>query len=668
MSLASRQVHLDFHTGKLPYTVGKEFNKSNFQETLQSSHINSITLTGRDHHGWVYYQSQDFIKHPQLGKRDFLKEQIDACHEVGIKAPIYLTAGWDAHSASKHPEWLERQIDGKTYGFEDHNQLEPGWKTLCFNTTYVEYLIAQTKDLLQHFNYKIDGLFYDILWQDQCFCDQCIEKMQKQKLNPESEKDRKNFATETEQRFKDRIVEAVHSVAPECPVVFNEGNITPIIRPNLADYNHLEIESLPGGKWGYQHFPVTVRYAKNLGKEYMGMTGRFHLSWGDFGSYRDEPALEYENFLALIHGAKCSIGDQMYPDGTLSKKAYETIGKVYSKIEMYEKYEQNVEPVCNIGILHPGIIEEGDEQVDIALAGAVNMLNELHLEFAIIDDLMDWNKYELIVLPDKIMLNPRLEKKINEYLKAGGKVIATYQSGLNFETRQFPNNWGLHYEGINDFTPTYFKFTNEKTDFVLHGKGLKVSSKKSANLQVIAEQWLPLYQRNYQHFFGHYQAPIGEKDKKHPAAVGSEQLVYFNYPLFTMYKEQGSTSYKQLLKSGIEYLLKEPGLIKYSNFPTSGDAVLNHQPSQRRLVLGLLNYIPERRSLQGDTIQDVTPLPGVKISINWSKIQQKLGIDGELQSIYSAVSQKNLTRNDKDKFVDAALPIIKGYEFIILNY
>ncbi|MDN6748917.1 MAG: beta-galactosidase, partial [Staphylococcus equorum] len=423
MNLASRQVHLDFHTGKLPYDLGKNFNKTDFQETLQSSHINSITLTGRDHHGWVYYQSQNFIQHPQLGKRDFLKEQVDACHEIGIKAPIYLTAGWDAYSASKYPEWLERQIDGKTYGFEDHNQLEPGWKTLCFNTAYVEYLVTQTKDLLQHFDYQVDGLFYDILWQDQCFCNECICKMQEENLNPENEHDRKKFATETEQHFKDRIVEAIHSVAPECPVVFNEGNITPIIRPNLADYDHLEIESLPGGKWGYQHFPATVRYAKNLGKEYMGMTGRFHLSWGDFGSYRDEPALEYENFLALIHGAKCSIGDQMYPDGTLSKKAYKTIGKVYSEVEKYEQYEQNVESVSNIAIIHPEIVEESDEQVDVALAGAVNILNELHLEFTVVDDLMDWEQYELLILPDKIKLSSKLEKKLDKYIETGGKII-----------------------------------------------------------------------------------------------------------------------------------------------------------------------------------------------------------------------------------------------------
>ena len=40
------------------------------------------------------------------------------------------------------------------------------------------------------------------------------------------------------------------------------------------NYNtHLELESLPTGGWGYDHFPFSARYCQGLGVDYLGMTG-----------------------------------------------------------------------------------------------------------------------------------------------------------------------------------------------------------------------------------------------------------------------------------------------------------------------------------------------------------------------------------------------------------
>lgn len=42
--------------------------------------------------------------HPQL-KFNLLKEEIDAIHAAGAKAPIYITVGWSKKDADEHPEW-----------------------------------------------------------------------------------------------------------------------------------------------------------------------------------------------------------------------------------------------------------------------------------------------------------------------------------------------------------------------------------------------------------------------------------------------------------------------------------------------------------------------------------------------------------------------------------
>lgn len=671
MTLATRQIHLDFHTGNLPFLVGKNFSPQLFQDTLKRSFVNSITLTARDHNGWVYYQSKNYPHHPQLGQRDFLREEVDAAHKIGVQAPLYLTAGWDATSARLHPEWLERKEDGSMYGFEDHGQLEPGWKTLCFNTSYEDYLIGQSVDLLNHFDGKVDGLFYDILWQDPCYCNTCIDLMIRSGFDPNNLEDQKTFAKETEIRFKHHIVSEVHKVYPQCPIVFNEGNITPLVRSNLRDYDHLEIESLPGGAWGYQHFPITVRYAKNLGKEFLGMTGRFHQGWGDFGSYRSLPALEYESFLALIHGAKCSIGDQMYPDGTLSKRAYDEIGQVYQQISKYEGLENNVYPVTNIGVLHTYVLQDGDEQVDPALAGAVNILNELHLQFDIIDDHSDWSRYKIIVFADKIRLNDQLQKLLSAYLEQGGKLLATYQSGLRIDSDEFVSQMNLINDGESQFYPTYYKFCpgyhfDTETEYVLHARGIDIIP--SDNYKVLADQWEPLYQRNFEHYYGHFQAPIGKKDKNHPIAIFSNNIVYISHPLFQMYKQQGSLAYKALIESAINLMIGNDKFIEYENLPTTADVVLNYQPSQNRLVLGMLNYIPRRSSTNIDVVQDVTPIYDIKLKINWKNILQKLGLTKKIKSIVLATTNEKISFTDEHSNIRITVPCINGYEFVVINY
>ena len=66
------------------------------------------------------------------------------------------------------------------------------------------------------------------------------------------------------------------------------------------------------------------------------MTGRFHTSWGDTHSYRNQAALEYECFQMLAQGARCIIGDQLHPRGRLDAAMYEEIGRVYASVEAKE--------------------------------------------------------------------------------------------------------------------------------------------------------------------------------------------------------------------------------------------------------------------------------------------------------------------------------------------
>ena len=144
--------------------------------------------------------------------------------------------------------------------------------------------------------------------------------MQRLGLNPASSPDRQAFAAQVRDTVRRRLFEAGRARVPGAMVFFNSGHVGYEQTINsLEHFTHFELESLPStGQWGYSHYPISVRYVRTLGKPHLGMTGKFHTSWGDFSSFKNQAALEFECFQMLANGAACCIGDQLHPRGRLS--------------------------------------------------------------------------------------------------------------------------------------------------------------------------------------------------------------------------------------------------------------------------------------------------------------------------------------------------------------
>jgi len=154
VALPFRQIHLDFHTSPLIPDVAAEFDPDEFAQTLKDAFVNSVTVFAKCHHGMSYYDTKVGIKHPAL-KRDLLGEMIAACHRYGIRTPVYISVVWDNWAAEHHPEWRQVNREGKFVGAEP---FQAGWRWLCLNTGYADYVAAQTEEVVK--GYEVDGVFF----------------------------------------------------------------------------------------------------------------------------------------------------------------------------------------------------------------------------------------------------------------------------------------------------------------------------------------------------------------------------------------------------------------------------------------------------------------------------------------------------------------------------
>ncbi len=618
-SLNFRQVHLDFHTSEQICEIGKYFDAEEFARTLKIAGVDSVTCFARCHHGMIYYYTNFEAQHPHL-QRNLLREQIEACHRYGIKVPIYITVGWDEFSASRHPEWLERDICGKTYGPGSSEVLDAGWHTLCFNTPYVDYVIAQTEEVLDLFKDDVDGLFFDIVCQDECFCGSCMQDMLKQGYNPELSEDRRMFANMVNNSFKKRMTDAIRAKDSKCTIFYNAGHVGPSIKPTLDMYTHLELESLPSGGYGYEHFPITTRYARNLGLPFVGMTGKFMKSWADFGGFKNPAALEYECFSALALGGGCSIGDQLHPSGKITQATYELIGDVYRQVEKKQPWCKDVVPVTEIGIITPEVVTNGGAfELSDSASGIHRMLSERHYQYDFIDFDMDLSKYRVVALPDIIRLTEEQSIILNKYLQEGGKLLVSYESGMGRQGYDFVvDGMPAVIKGESPFSPDYLVAQEPlckgilATEHVMYERGFELEPMKGA--KVLADVWKPYFERSYKHFCSHFHTPA-ESPAGYPGIVANDNIAYIGYPIFGMYKRHGARVYRDMVVNAIKLLIPDEEKLITTNAPTTADITINYQPKEDRYVLHVLNYIPERRYKSTDTIEDVPLLLNVDVDI-----------------------------------------------------
>jgi hypothetical protein len=673
MALRFRQIHMDFHTSEAIDRVAAEFDPDEFADTLARARVNSVTCFARCHHGWLYYDSRRFpeLIHPTLTRRRLLEEQIEACHRRDIRVPVYTTVNWDHHTAVHHPEWRQVKADGNTYGA---GPLKASFHdSLCLNTPYVDFLKSHVLEILD--SMPVDGLFFDIVVVNDCVCSHCRRDMLTAGINVESPEARIAFSRSINDRFRLEMSELVRTRNRDCSIFYNQGHIGHTGRASAEAFTHYELESLPSGGWGYMHFPLAARYARTLGRDCLGMTGKFHTSWGDFHSYKNKAALEFECFQMLAQNAKCSIGDQLHPNGRIDPFAYELIGSVYRQVEAKEPWCRQARPVVDIGVLHDE--EFTGVRISPSAAGAVRMLQESGHQFDMLDSQSDLAPYKVLILPDHITLAGDLLARVGDFIAAGGKAILSFESGLNPDRSAF----ALDALGVRlrpDPTPTpagtlarneALAPTNDYTDYVRPreslGKGLfetdyatylKGVEIEAAGADVLADAVAPAFNRSWRHFCSHRQAPSsGRVD--YPAVTRRGNIIYFAHPLFKLYGRRAPLWCKIMLQNALDLLLRDP-ILRHDG-PSSILATVNEQSEENRWIVHLLHYIPERRGSDLDTIEDVIPVPDLSLSVRVPK---------PVRSVRTVPRGDRLPHASEGGRTTFTLPVLRGHEMVELQF
>jgi len=654
-----RQVHLDFHTSEAIDNIGKNFSKKQFQEMLIKGHIDSITVFAKCHHGWAYHPTKENEMHPGLDF-DLLGVMIEAAHEINVKTPVYISAGLDEKEARRHPEWLIRDKHDNTNWVKTF--MEPGYHQLCMNSPYLDILISQVKEVVQ--NYDADGIFLDIVGVRTCYCHNCIEDLRKESKDPRDEKVVLELGEKTYANYATRIREAIDEIKPGLPVFHNGGHIRRGRRDLLHMNTHLELESLPTGGWGYDHFPLSARYAQVFGLDFLGMTGKFHTSWGEFGGFKHPNALRYETSLSIANGACCSIGDQLHPEGVMDGATYSLIGKAYKEVEEKEKWCKDVRNIADVALLSVESVSvhsssQGQkEKTGKSDAGAVRMLLEGKFLFDVIDCETEFNGYKVVILPDKIRIDCELKTKLQNYLLNGGKLLATGESGLYSDRNEFAIDLGVTWISENPFKPDYFKPNFElenlgESSFVFYSQGQRVELNGGKEL---GHREDPYFNRDVFTFCSHQHTP-SSMNNGGPGMVESQNGIYIAWNVFEDYATKGSLILRETVLFALKRLLGKKTID--TSLPSQGIVTLQHQEKEGRYINHLLYATPVKRGEAIEVIEDIIPLYNVDVTLE---------IDKKIKHVYLAPQMEKVDFKRDENGVHYTIPKVECHQMVVIEY
>jgi len=614
MQEPNRQIHLDFHTSEHCPEIGAKFDAKQWQEALQLGRVELINIFGKCHHSWCYYPTKVGRMHPNLSF-DLMGAQLEACHQIGVKAPIYITMGWSATDAETHPEWCMRQKDGGivgAWGEVDPEVAKPTfqWKSLCPSGEYHELVMAHAEEICQ--GYPIDGLWFDIYQLPRlCYCDNCRQGMVDAGLDIDSIEDATFWRAHTVREHCQAVRSMIHSYHAEASVYFN--GLTSLDRPENLKFRVFEVntkqdlEDLPTTWGGYDKLPVRAKYFHKEGQPQVAMSGKFHTSWGEFGGFKHPDAIKYEAAMMTAYGVRCNFGDQLHPSGEMDLDTYANIGEAYAYVEQIEGYGIGGVPASNLGLWLTHHLAQDE--------GTARMLMEVQLDYDAVRPGDDLAPFDTIIVPSLACLSDDDAAKLSDYAAGGGKLLVLGEGALDAGKSRFVLPVGAAYVGTGEFDQDYLVVGDAlatslvRSPFLCYEPGLRAKLTSGLALAAIRE---PYFSRTFGKYCGHQNAPYRLQDAAQPGVVRAGNIVWCAHPLDRLYYKHGARVHRQLFENALRLLHTAP--MASANLPSAGRISLLHQPDQRRYVLHLL-YGPPMQRGRCSVIEDLVPLNGVEVMV-----------------------------------------------------
>ena len=446
-----RRILVDMHIPDWDPEFLSRLDPNRYVDLMQEGGATCAMVYANSHVGLCYYPTRTGNVHSGLVSRDFFGEVVELCHRRGLAVVAYYSLIFNNRAYIEHPGWRINTLTG--LGLPDKDR----YGTCCPNSPYRDFALAQTEEICSQ--YDCEGIFFDMtFWPGVCYCQHCIARYRKEEgIEPPyiidwNNPDWMRFQHARERwmkEFADVITGRVKSINPTMTVTHQFSSILADWRWGVSFDRADDCDYLSGDFYGgstQQSIVCKAFYSLSKNRPFEFHTSRC-LDLHDHVTMKSLERMENQAFMAQAHGSAFQFIDAVDPDGQLNDSTYKRIRCVFDKMSPYEQ-ELGGELVADVGVyfsdrsrFNPE--DNGKYVTDIdsgrlkmphwdAVQGSCRTLKEDHIPFNIVTrkNLTDLKKYQVIVLPDVLVMDEEEVEAIKKFVKEGGALYASFRTSI----------------------------------------------------------------------------------------------------------------------------------------------------------------------------------------------------------------------------------------------
>jgi len=448
--------------------------------------------------GVAYYDSDILPKYPPLGEHDYLGEIVE-----GLRAHGKYTIAYINWLDARHPAWRWHKLnaDGtvarptqdldeipayQTQGRGPVYRVEYGeWFLPCINSPRRQEILRVAAEIADR--YPVDALHLDMFFNPGiCVCPYCQGELESildgdpitYEAVCEHWNDYLSWRQERSAALIEELAAIVHArgiaLAPNsfCPVYMD-----PLIAVSEQWWPH--IDAYVTEAWlrlrpqfaDIHSSTITSKWVRSVPKPALFLVTGQHPGFSHYPLAKPEYALHAASARSNGRPILGSCGQGAYPSTRSSPRAISTLRNVFQD---YAKRTAGPlrETVKQIALLWSqdtwAFYEPGEDSraYRYEFLGYARTLLESHRIFDVLIDseiggLDDLAPYELLILPNVACLDSQLANVVRTYIRQGGKLLATHETGLydargrRREALALADVLGIRYQGRFDQPTCY---------------------------------------------------------------------------------------------------------------------------------------------------------------------------------------------------------------------
>jgi len=447
---AFRRAVIDMHITDDDERFMSRFDAATYVNMLKLARAQSAVVYAHSHVGLCYFPTKVGRMHAGLRGRDILGEVIDHCHENGIYVDVYLSVIFDTWAYRQNPDWRIMDADGNEAAAHSR------YGICCPNSPYRDYIAALAEEVCR--GYPFEGIRFDMtFWPRVCYCPHCQARFAAE-VSGELPKTI-NWEDPRWVSFQRKREEWLVDFAALLTRTVKGGNAEITVEHQASTYHagwqlgvtvalSRQCDFLQGDFYGDAlQGSFARKLFQNLSPKLpYGFETCVSVDLGNYTTLKSRELLTAKASASLADGGAFVFIDSIDPLGTLNRAAYERMGAVFGGMEGYEqdlggKPCQDVavylstESKCDFADNGRPVDGPGPSgrtpHVDAAFSAARSLIDN-HIPWGVVTqrNLGDLSRYQLLVLPNVLMMSEEEADAIREYVRGGGSLYASRYTSL----------------------------------------------------------------------------------------------------------------------------------------------------------------------------------------------------------------------------------------------